>query len=240
MPGDTPDAILAFELRGSLAHFRRPDTTITQATYPFITRTALRGLLGAILGDESLLLEEDAWVGIRLLAPVRTQVVGMLLLGKGYFGTGDRMFSRRTAVELVVTPHYRVYYAGVRQEDLYRRIAARESMYPTYLGSAFALTFPERPERLSAEPVLLGPDEAVTAVTVVPASCVRELVPRDGAEYGRMGGVLYRYLGGRRFRGAVALLYETEGGPLTLRPAPPPHDPPVRWYRTPEGVVALW
>jgi len=37
---------LAFDIKGSIAHFRRPDTTATQMTYPFITPTAVRGLVG--------------------------------------------------------------------------------------------------------------------------------------------------------------------------------------------------
>ncbi len=39
--------VLVFEIKGKLAHFRRPDTTVTHATYPFISRTALLGMLGA-------------------------------------------------------------------------------------------------------------------------------------------------------------------------------------------------
>jgi CRISPR-associated protein Cas5h len=41
--------IVAFDLRGPVAHYRRPDTLGTHASYPFIPRTALRGLIGAVL-----------------------------------------------------------------------------------------------------------------------------------------------------------------------------------------------
>lgn len=43
--------VVVFEVRGELAHFRRPDTLGTHATYPFPTRTALRGLIAAVLGE---------------------------------------------------------------------------------------------------------------------------------------------------------------------------------------------
>ena len=59
--------ILAFDLRGPLAHYRRPDTLGTHASYPFITRTALRGLISAVLGlDYSELLSAEARTGLRL------------------------------------------------------------------------------------------------------------------------------------------------------------------------------
>jgi CRISPR-associated protein Cas5h len=231
--------VLAFDLRGSVAQFRRPDATATHATYPFVTRTALRGLLAAVLGLEAF-LEEDAWTGVRLLSPVRTQVQGLMLLGKGYFGSGEAMFNRRTAVELVVRPHYRVYYAGAYFDELHRRLAARQAVYPTYLGSAFALTVPERVTLLRGRPVEVSEGQRLRAATVVPTSLVAGLEPDEGAEYGRVGGMLYRYLGGRRFRGTVHLVYEVAGGPVPFRAAPPPHDPPVRLYETEEGLVVLW
>ena len=61
--------VVVFEVRGDLAHFRRPDTLGTHASYPIPTRTALRGLIAAVLG-------EDRWpdggrVGLRLLAPLQ-------------------------------------------------------------------------------------------------------------------------------------------------------------------------
>ena len=60
---------LAFDVLGTLGHFRRPDTTATQMTYPFITPTAAKGLVGAILGIEDFVTSDR--VGIELLRPVR-------------------------------------------------------------------------------------------------------------------------------------------------------------------------
>ena len=47
------DSLVVFELRGPLAHYRRPDTLGTHASYPFIPRTTLRGLIAAVLGLEA-------------------------------------------------------------------------------------------------------------------------------------------------------------------------------------------
>ena len=61
---------IIFDLQGEMAHFRRPDTTSTQLTYPFITPTAIKGLVGAILGIEDFVTNDK--IGIQLLNPVRT------------------------------------------------------------------------------------------------------------------------------------------------------------------------
>lgn len=57
------DTVTVFELRGPIAHYRRPDTLGTHATYPFLPRTALRGLVGAILGLEDL-PAEALWLAV--------------------------------------------------------------------------------------------------------------------------------------------------------------------------------
>ena len=99
--------VLSFDLRGDIAHFRRPDTTVTHATYPFITRTVLSGLCASIIGRDSL--EGDNFIGIQLLSRVRTVAQEMSMLGKGWLGGSQGTFSRPTSVELVVSPHYRIY-----------------------------------------------------------------------------------------------------------------------------------
>ena len=102
------DTVTVFELRGPIAHYRRPDTLGTHATYPFLPRTALRGLVGAILGLEDL--PAEARCGLRLLTAVATVAQELSLHGKKWIGTGpNESFHRPTSVELVVNPHYRAF-----------------------------------------------------------------------------------------------------------------------------------
>ena len=46
------DRLVVFDLRGTLADSRRPDTLGTHASYPFMPPTTLRGLIAAVLGLE--------------------------------------------------------------------------------------------------------------------------------------------------------------------------------------------
>src|ERR1700676_851306 len=114
--------VLVFDVRAPLAHFRRPDTLGTHASYPFITRTALRGLAASILGRTSLPPEVRA--GVRLMKPVRTVAQELSMHGKTWeAGRGPpHPFQRPTAIELVVEPHYRIYYGGPYLEELSERI----------------------------------------------------------------------------------------------------------------------
>ena len=71
---------VVFEVKGAIAHFRRPDTTATHLTYPFITPLAVKGLVGAILGITDFMTRD--YVGIQLLNPVRTSAQQLSMLGK--------------------------------------------------------------------------------------------------------------------------------------------------------------
>lgn len=233
--------VLIFDLRGSVAHYRRPDTMGTQATYPFITRTALRGLIASMLGLD--MLPEQARCGLRLLGPVRTVAQELSMHGKSWVSGGDeKSYRRPTAIELVVKPYYRVYYTGAFEEELKALLQDSRSHYHTYLGSAFCLTFPKWIKEVE-DPHELEPDpqQEILCQTVVPAPAVHQLVPEVGRQYARVGGLLKDYLGDRRFRGTVAVIYEVDGAPLRFRPNP--RGPASFWsfYCIPEeGVVCLW
>ncbi len=204
---------LVFDLRGKIGHFRRPDTTAAHLTYPFITRTALRGLVGSILGMEEF--EGEAWTGIQLLAPVRTRAQELSLLGKGFVDNeGSSTFNRPTTVELVVNPHYRIYYQGDFVDELEQMMIQHQSVYHTYLGSAFAITFPEYVASMNL--VDKTSDRWVECVTVVPEQAIMKLLPNEHRQYARASGILHRYLGHRRFRGTVDVIYDVNGDDLTF------------------------
>jgi len=231
--------VLTFELRGKLGHYRRPDTTVTHSSYPFVPRTTLLGLLASVLGRESL--EGDSWVGLRLLSPIRLSSQQMSMLGKGWLGGGTESFNRPVSVELVVDPHYRVYYAGGHLDELASWLEQGRSYYHTYLGSAFCLTFPEFLGVVSAREVQPSSKRELKVQTIVPTHAVSRIMPRPGRQYARAGGLRYEHIGDREFRGTVNLLYEVNGGPVEIRARDGSVEPPVRFVALETGeVVCLW
>lgn len=234
--------LTVFEARSNLGHFRRPDTLATHATYPFITRTALRGLAASILGRDSL--PDPVRCGIQILTPVRTNSQQLSLHGKSWTGGGaEASFSRPTTLELLVKPSYRCYYAGPLADELAEALERQRSRYHTYLGVAYCLTFPALVARMSA-PVYAADaiePKTIRCLTVLPEEAVTELIPEPEREYARVGGVPYAEIGGRRFRGSVNVFYEVNGNPITFLPRPAPAD--LRWLIVDvgEGMSAcLW
>ena len=237
-------SMVIFDARGSIAHFRRPDTLGTHASYPFITRTALSGLAASILGRDSL--PDSVRFGIQLLTPVSTVTQQLNLHGRAWVAAGpDTRFQRPTTIELVVNPAYRLYYDGEFADQLADRLRHRQSHFHTYLGSAFCLTFPQWVRALAdGDLSQLRPraDETFQCLTVVPTQAIRRLAPQEGDHYARVGGVPYRHLGRRRFRGTVSLIYEVNGRPIRFVPNTASDVAGrCRFLRVSDGdVVCLW
>jgi CRISPR-associated protein Cas5h len=208
---------LVFDIRGSIGHFRRPDTTATQMTYPFITPTAAKGLVGAILGIEDFVTIDK--VGIKLLNPVQTVAQQMSMLGKDSAST----FNRPTTLELLVNPAYRIYYTGEEYtERLLEFLAQDKSVYTTYLGVAYALTKPVLYEVYSNVSYIQIEECEITLNSVVPIQIIKKLIPGVNHYYCRAGGYLYQYKGNRTFEKSVDFLYEKNGKSITIIPKKEP------------------
>lgn len=209
---------IAFDVKGSIGHFRRPDTTATQLTYPFITPTAAKGLVGAILGIEDFVTADR--VGIELLQPVRTVAQQMSMLGKD----AGAAFNRPTTIELLVNPAYRIYYTGEEYtEALIAAMVAEQMVYATYLGAAYALTKPLLYRVYSCVEPVATADE-IESKSVVPTAMIGRLVVRPDRYYCRAGGYLRQYRGSRRFEQSVDFLYEKDGKPIRFVPGRGPVD----------------
>lgn len=223
---------VVFDVKGSIAHFRKPDTTSTQLTYPFITPTAIKGLVGAILGIEDFVTQDK--VGLRLLRPVRTVAQQMSMLGKD-----GNTFNRPTTIELVVNPAYRIYYAGGEfVETLDQFLRKGHAVYPLYLGCAYCLTWPRwQATYEQVDPVTL--DKPVETGTVVPSRIIKELILKDGHSYSRAGGFLHHYKGQRVFEKSIDFIYERNGRNITFIPHDNMDDE-IDLVRIGEEIVCLY
>lgn len=202
---------LAFDIRGNLGHFRRPDTTSTQMTYPFITPTAAKGLVGAILGIEDFVTKDR--IGIKLLQPVRTVAQQMSMLGK----EGSTTFNRPTTIELLVNPAYRIYYTGEEYtEQLLEYLRQEKSVYTTYLGAAYALTKPILYKSFPGINYVQVEEEEITLHSVIPTAMIKEIILKSNYYYCRAGGYLLEYKGKRVFEKSIDFLYEKDGKPISI------------------------
>ncbi|OJV36080.1 MAG: type I-B CRISPR-associated protein Cas5 [Bacteroidia bacterium 43-41] len=148
--------LLIFDIKGEYGHFRKYNTTTSPLTYSIPTRTAIAGMLGAILGMEREICDglypegaepvqeffskEQSGVAVQIINPVKKENVGFNLINtKGSFYDLTRAGRTQIEFELLKDPHYRIYLAMDNQdkfEELSERIANKKHHFTPYLGLA--------------------------------------------------------------------------------------------------------
>lgn len=107
---------LVFEVRGEWAHFRKIYTTSSPLSYSIPPRTAIAGMLGAIVGLDKKnyydsFTKDKARIAIRIITPVKKFRLGINLINtktaKWFAQIKDRTQVKQ---ELVKQPCYRIYF----------------------------------------------------------------------------------------------------------------------------------
>lgn len=130
-----------FEIKGHWAHFKRPETSNTPLTHDMITKTALIGMIGAVLGIERQdmkeqfpLLSEDLLYNVQLLSPVKKVPIGQTIW------RAIRFEYTRKSFEVLKEPAYLVTLAlkDCRSTSIYeafkRSLITDEAIYPPVMG----------------------------------------------------------------------------------------------------------
>lgn len=154
MNRSTSNRVVVFEASGTFAHFKRFYTTSSPASYALPPRTALQGLIGAILGysrDEYLQKLEALQVAVSLMAPVKrirfgTNWVNTKSGSKSkpahwqlVVGSRDKPRAPRLPVriEFLKNVHYRIYANhsdAALLETLESMLQHNQAMYTPCLG----------------------------------------------------------------------------------------------------------
>lgn len=110
--------VAAFDVWGDYAHFRKIYTTTSPLTYSIPPRTALAGLVSAILGlrkDEYLekMSKEKASIGVGLAADVKKTRLAENLIDTKKAGGSMNAITQRTQIrfEMLRNPRFRVYFS---------------------------------------------------------------------------------------------------------------------------------
>ncbi len=122
-----PERVIVFDVWGDYAHFRKNYSTSSPLTYSFPPRTALSGLIGAIVGLDKTeyfrhFFKVDAKIGCKILAPVKKVRIGENLIDTKS-AVKMHLIKNRTQIrfELVKDPEYRIYFTH-SDEHLYKKL----------------------------------------------------------------------------------------------------------------------
>ena len=181
--------LLIFDIRGEYGHFRKYNTTTSPLTYSIPTRTAIAGILGAILGMERELSEgvypegvkpvqeffskERSDMAVQIMRPVKKENIGFNLINTKNWNTYYTIPIGRTQIEfeLVKDLYYRIYLSMADEtkfEELSERIENKRHHFTPYLGLAQFTAQVDFVKRTTATEVASNGEfiEIVTAVNM--------------------------------------------------------------------------
>jgi CRISPR-associated protein Cas5h len=138
------DTVLAFDIWGDYAHFRKHYTTTSPLTFSLPPRTSLCGLLAAIIGlDKTEYLkhfsDKDASVAVQLLSEIKKTMLAENLIDTKKAGKMMNVIRQRTQIrfELLKDPKYRIFIYH-KDPSIYLKLKdmlkAHKTVYTPCLG----------------------------------------------------------------------------------------------------------
>lgn len=140
------EKLLAFDIWGDYAYFRRGYTTTSTVSFPFPSRTTVSGLISSILGFErdsyyDIFNEENSKIGINILNPIKKVRFNLNYINTklGFYLYDINSDGLRTQVraEFLKDPKFRIYVAlndNKIMENLFDLLHNHQSVYTPYLG----------------------------------------------------------------------------------------------------------
>lgn len=140
--------VLVFDIWGQFAHFKKIYATTSAVSYPIPFKTAIYGLIGAIIGLEKT---ENAYlkdfeegkcnIALQLLNRVQMQRIN-INLQPHYERLKEGGNRKPTAMEFVREPRYRIYFYHQDKDiynQLHKHLIAHTAVYTPTLGLASLL-----------------------------------------------------------------------------------------------------
>jgi len=215
--------VALFEMWGDYAFFRRGYTTTSPLTYPFPTRTALSGLIAAMLG-----LERDSYhdifgvtnsaFALQIVNPVKKiRIKQNLIDTKTGFYLWDNDGQRaQIPFEYIKDPKYRIYVSleGQLFDHLIDLLKEHKTLYTPYLGISECIAnfkyegiFEVNEQKTNGSVIEIS--------SVIPVNDDIEIKPEPGKRYGKitMPGFMDKDRIVHKF---LSFIYEDEGKTMKM------------------------
>lgn len=137
--------LLAFDIWGDYAYFRRGFTSTSTITFPFPSRTTISGLISGILGLEkdsyhNIFNENHSKIGLRFLNPVKKININLNYINtkKGFLLSDIKLNPRvQVQAEFLKDVKYRIYVSlddKSLMQKLYNNLNEHKSVFTPCLG----------------------------------------------------------------------------------------------------------
>lgn len=160
--------ISAFDVSSRFAIFRKPYTTTSSLTYDFPPRTAIIGMIAAVLGwgnqqNHYISFFENFKVALEFLAPIQKKTMTFKNLNTKKSAPSSNIL---TLSEVIYKPSYRLYISWEESKlsKLKNNLINSESFYTPYLGTASNIAKIEYVGDFSFESVKSGTEVIVNSV----------------------------------------------------------------------------
>lgn len=223
--------VCIFQIRGQFAHWRKWFTTTSPLTYSFPPRTAIVGMVGAILGVQrddvaDVFKLSDTRIAVRPLRPIQKDRLPQSwrqtppYIRAGKFNPEKMEETFQANLEVIRRPYYRIVFWH-RDEGLMRELSNRLKdkrwVYPPYLGIMGFLADVEWEAEDVAEEL---ETEQATIHSVLPLTEAMaqgiELLS-DSDTYIREERIPYEVLPNRQFRHLDLAYVPRNAAPLIVR-----------------------
>lgn len=178
--------VLVFDIWANHAHFRRFYTTTSPLTFPVPPRTALCGLIAAIIGlkkeDNEYLRHftlDKAFIGLKILNPIKKTIIAENLIHtKEAKGVGMNLITKRTQInfEFIKEPKYRIYFYHTESyiyEKAEKMLKEHKTVYTPCLGLSENIANFEFVGEYNVE-TYTEPDEYVQIHSIIPVEKISE------------------------------------------------------------------
>jgi CRISPR-associated protein Cas5h len=142
--------VVVFDVWSSYGYFRRPYTTTTSLTFNFAPRSAVEGIIGAILGIPSKHLPSklaESKIGIGILNDVRKIPFSTMHTHSDFWHEmrayleakpiTNKTYHTRVNMELLVSPRYRIYFNdSTLSSELTSMLESHQTVFTPYLGTS--------------------------------------------------------------------------------------------------------
>jgi CRISPR-associated protein Cas5h len=224
-----PERFIVFDIWADYAHFRKYYTTSSPLTFSIPPRTALIGLISAILGldkDEYLvrMTKDKCDIAIRILAPIKKVRIGQNFVNTkdGYWVPVARGFHEpRTQIrfEYLKDPKFRIYLCHLDeaiQKNLFLKLSEHKSVYTPCLGLSELLGNFSLVGEYQVKEMLIDSD-FLDVNTVLPLDVTHKLdLLQEGRRFFKER-IPTEMLSGRVVSEYREVIYEVDGKPIRAK-----------------------